>query len=124
AGTGLLALAPLFAPWGAVFVLGLGQTAGFAMGLVQLAASAPTPAVARELTAMTFLIAYPVAAAAPPALGIVRAATGTFTIPFLTLAMVNIVAIALVRVLPFDTARPANGTQQRNPAAQLMPGTR
>lgn len=106
AGTSLLALAPLLSPWGAVIALGLGQTAGFALGLVQLAASTTTPTATGELTAMTFLIAYPIAAAAPPILGIARTATGTFTIPFLALVVTNIVAITLVRVRPIDTARP------------------
>jgi CP family cyanate transporter-like MFS transporter len=92
-------------------VLGLGQTAGFALGLVQLATSTTTPAATGELTAMTFLIAYPIAAAAPPILGIVRTATGTFTTTFLALVVTNIVAITLVRVRPIDTARPRTASR-------------
>ncbi|MGH8880950.1 MAG: CynX/NimT family MFS transporter, partial [Stackebrandtia sp.] len=105
-GAGLLALAPLLSLWGAVILLGIGQTAGFALGLVQLSASTATPIAAGELTAMTFLIAYPVAAVAPPILGVVRAATGTFTVPFLALAVTNIVAITFVRALPSSAAAP------------------
>jgi CP family cyanate transporter-like MFS transporter len=112
AGTVLLAVAPGLTPWGTVLLLGLGQTAGFALGLVLLAASTASPAAARALTAMTFLIAYPMAAAAPPVLGALRDATGTFTIPFLALATINLAALTLTRSLPTDTAPGPHTTRQ------------
>jgi cyanate permease len=53
---------------------------------------------------MTFLIAYPAAAAAPPVLGALRDATGTFTTPFLALVTLNLAALSLTRSLPTETA--------------------
>lgn len=70
-------LAPTAAPWVWAVLLGCGQGAAFALGLVLLVRYAVDAAASARLTAMVFLIGYTIAAWGPTALGAVRDATGS-----------------------------------------------
>jgi len=81
-GAAALVAAPTAAPWAATIVLGLGLGGGFSLALVVLTDLAATGPAASRLAAMTFLICYSVAAAAPVLLSALRQATGSYTIAF------------------------------------------
>jgi CP family cyanate transporter-like MFS transporter len=86
-GASVLFLAPEAAAWAATIVLGLGLGGGFALALVVLSDIAATPAAAARLGAMTFLICYSAAAAAPVVVGALIDAAG-YGLPFGLLALV------------------------------------
>ena len=58
-----------------VALMGLGQGAGFALGLVKLVDYAPTPAASARLSALVFLFSYSLASLGPLAFGAVRDVT-------------------------------------------------
>jgi CP family cyanate transporter-like MFS transporter len=99
AGLALLATAPGWAPWATVPLLGFGQTAAFALGLVLLVVHAGSPGAAAALTGMAFTVAYLVAAVGPALLGLLRDATGAFTTPFLVILALDLLAIGLAIAL-------------------------
>ena len=90
-----LVLAPGLAPYVLVGVLGLGQGAAFALGLVLLVDYAPDPQDSGRLSAMAFLLSYGVAACGPAAVGALRDASGGFHVPFLVLLALNLVQLGL-----------------------------
>ena len=69
-------LAPTAAPWGWALVLGLGQGASFALGLVLMVDYAVTPAASARLAGMAFFFSYSLASAGPATMGAIRDATG------------------------------------------------
>ena len=107
-GTLGIAAAPTAAPWLWVALMGLGQGAGFSLGLVKLVDYAPTPAASARLSAMVFLVSYSLASTGPFLFGAVRDATGSFTVPFGALVAVAVVQLALTpRLRPERTTEPA-----------------
>ena len=94
-GTLGIAAAPTAAPWLWVSLMGLGQGAGFSLGLVKLVDYAPTPAASARLSAMVFLFSYSLASTGPFLFGAVRDATDSFAIPFGALVVVAVVQLVL-----------------------------
>lgn len=96
--SGLLGVvvAPSAAPWLWVSLLGLGQGAGFALGLVKLVDYAPTPAASARLSALVFLLSYSVASTGPVVFGAVHDLTDGFRAPYLLLLGVVAVQLTLV----------------------------
>jgi MFS transporter, CP family, cyanate transporter len=93
-GAAVLFAAPEAAPWAATIVLGLGLGGGFALALLVLSDLAASPAAAARLGAMTFLVCYSAAAAAPVLVGALIDATG-YALPFGLLALVACAELAL-----------------------------
>ena len=94
-------LAPDSAPWLWAVLLGAGQGAAFALGLVLLVRYAATPRDSARLTAMAFLVSYSVAAFGPAAMGAVEDTTGGFAWVWALLALVAVPQLALaVRLRP------------------------
>lgn len=91
-----IVLAPTLAPWLWVSLLGLGQGAGFSLGLVKLVDYAPTPAASARLSALVFLFSYSLASLGPFAFGAVHDLTGDFRWPYTLLLAVVIVQFGLV----------------------------
>jgi CP family cyanate transporter-like MFS transporter len=94
-GAAVLFAAPDVAPWAATIVLGLGLGGGFSLALVLLADLAASPAAAGRLAAMTFLVCYSAAAAAPVLVGALHDATGAYAMPFGLLALLACVELAI-----------------------------
>jgi CP family cyanate transporter-like MFS transporter len=106
-GTLGIAVAPTAAPWLWVALMGLGQGAGFSLGLVKLVDYAPTPAASARLSAMVFLFSYSLASTGPFLFGAVRDGTDGFTVPFSALVVVAVVQLALTpRMRPDRTTEP------------------
>ena len=102
-GSGMLGvwLAPDAAPWLWALLLGAGQGASFALGLVLLVRYAVTPRDSARLTAMAFLVSYTVAAFGPAAMGVVEDVTGSFSPVWGLLALVMVPQLAAsVRMRP------------------------
>ena len=94
-------LAPDTGPWLWAVLLGAGQGAAFALGLVLLVRYAATPRDSARLTAMAFLVSYSVAAFGPAAMGAVEDTTGGFAWVWALLALVAVPQLALaVRLRP------------------------
>ncbi len=94
-------LAPDTTPWLWAVLLGAGQGAAFALGLVLLVRYAATPRDSARLTAMAFLVSYSVAAFGPAAMGAVEDTTGGFAWVWALLALVAVPQLALaVRLRP------------------------
>jgi CP family cyanate transporter-like MFS transporter len=111
-GTLGIAVVPTAAPWLWVALMGLGQGAGFSLGLVKLVDYAPTPAASARLSAMVFLFSYSLASTGPFLFGAVRDATDSFAIPFGALVVVAVVQLALTpRLRPDRTAEPHTSTR-------------
>ena len=72
-------LAPTAAPWVWASVLGFGQGASFALGLVLMVDYASTPAASARLAGMAFLFSYTIASFGPASMGAVRDLSGSFT---------------------------------------------
>ena len=93
-------LAPTAAPWVWATVLGLGQGASFALGLVLMVDYAGTPAASGRLAGMAFFVSYTIASFGPATMGAVRDVSGSFTAVWgaLTILMLGQVAFsALLR---------------------------
>lgn len=97
-GLGILALvlAPELAPFLLVALLGFGQGAAFALGLVLLVDYAPDPHDSGRLSAMAFLVCYLVSAWGPALFGALRDATGGFRTPFALLLLLVAAQLLLV----------------------------
>ncbi|MFV0462342.1 MAG: CynX/NimT family MFS transporter [Nostocoides sp.] len=74
-------------------LIGLGQGAAFALGLVLLVRFARTPRASALLTAMAFLVSYTLAAFGPTVMGRIRDVTGAFTSVWFVLAGVCVAQI-------------------------------
>lgn len=83
--------APLASPWVWAVVIGLGQGAAFALGLVLLVRYAGSPASSGRLTGMAFLVSYGIASLGPLSMGLVRDVTGTLSPVWLVLAILGVV---------------------------------
>ena len=103
-------LAPDTAPWLWAVLLGAGQGAAFALGLVLLVRYAVTPRDSARLTAMAFLVSYSVAAFGPAAMGAVEDTTGGFAWVWALLAVVAVPQIALAVRLRPDLQRVGAGS--------------
>ncbi|WP_406831066.1 MFS transporter [Pedococcus sp. KACC 23699] len=91
-------LAPGALPWAWAVVLGLGQGAAFALGLVLMVDYAATPSASARLAGMAFLFSYGLASLGPATMGAVRDATGGFDAVWmsLTLLMFGQLAVAFL----------------------------
>ena len=89
-------LAPTAAPWAWATVLGFGQGASFALGLVLMVDYAGTPAASGRLAGMAFFVSYTVASFGPATMGAVRDLSGSFTAVWgaLTILMLGQVAFS------------------------------
>lgn len=92
-------LAPGAAPWAWALVLGFGQGAAFALGLVLMVDYARTPSASARLAGMAFFVSYTLASFGPATLGALRDATGGFTAVWMTLALLMVVQLGLCALL-------------------------
>jgi CP family cyanate transporter-like MFS transporter len=95
AGLALVAVVPLGSPWLWATILGLGMGGQFALALTLVAQIAPTPAAAPSYSGLAFLVGYVLAAVGPVAAGALRDLSGGYRAPFLALAGVGVVVLAL-----------------------------
>ena len=92
-------LAPGGAPWAWATVLGLGQGAAFALGLVLMVDYAATPAASSRLAGMAFLFSYGLASLGPAAMGALRDATGGFGAVWMSLTLLMFAQLAVTFAL-------------------------
>jgi CP family cyanate transporter-like MFS transporter len=92
-------LAPGAAPWVWAGVLGFGQGASFALGMVLMVDYAGTPQASARLAGFAFLFSYTIASLGPAAMGAVRDATGGFTAVWMTLTLLMIGQVAFSTLL-------------------------
>ena len=97
AGLAGVALAPLAAPWLWTVVMGLGMGPLFPLALMLPIDYGHDAAAVRRLTVMTSSLAYLLAALGPFAIGWLRGATGSYTAPFLSLALLVAAMLPIVR---------------------------
>jgi CP family cyanate transporter-like MFS transporter len=83
------------APWVWAGILGLGMGSNFSLALSTITQLAPSSTAAPAYSGMAFLVGYSMAAIGPVLLGFLFDATGDYRVPFLTLAVLGPVAIAL-----------------------------
>jgi CP family cyanate transporter-like MFS transporter len=88
-------LVPTAAPWVWAALLGLGVGGMFALALTMLVRQASTPAAAASLSGMALLVGYLLAATGPVLAGAVYDAVGSYRAPFLLLAGIGCVTLAL-----------------------------
>jgi CP family cyanate transporter-like MFS transporter len=100
-----LLLAPESGAWVWVTLLGLGQGAAFALGLVLLVDYSSTPAGSGRLAAMAFFVSYTVASLGPASMGAVRDLTHGFHATWLVLASLMVVQAGLVLLMRPGRAR-------------------
>lgn len=98
-------LAPEAAPWVWATVIGLGQGAAFALGLVLLVRYAATPQASGRLSGMVFLCSYTVASVGPLALGVLRDATGSLSLVWAVLAGAGVIQLLVAVALRPDLRR-------------------
>jgi len=110
----------LWAPLGsaAVWMLVLGAAQGSALGLAIYftMARAPDPGTAASLSSLAQSVGYLVAAAGPLAVGFLRAATGSWTVPVTVLLVICGIELAVGMFAGRPKILPAGGTAAR-PAA-------
>jgi CP family cyanate transporter-like MFS transporter len=99
-----VALLPAAAPWLWTIVLGLGLGPLFPLALMLPIDHGRDPAAVRRLTVMVSSVAYPLAALGPFLIGWLRGVTDSYTVPFVTLAMLVTALLPVVRWF-----RPAHG---------------
>ncbi len=92
-------LAPGAAPWAWAAVLGFGQGASFALGLVFMVDYASTPAASARLAGMAFFFSYTIASLGPATLGALRDATGGFEAVWMVLTVLMVGQVAFAAVL-------------------------
>lgn len=92
-------LAPEGAPWVWTTVLGFGQGASFALGLVLMVDYAGTPAASARLAGMAFLFSYTIASFGPASMGALRDLTGGFTAVWGTLTVLMLAQVGLSALL-------------------------
>lgn len=98
-------LAPGTAPWVWAGVLGFGQGASFALGLVLMVDYASTPAASARLAGMAFFFSYTIASLGPATLGALRDATGGFGAVWMVLTVLMVGQVAFAAVLRPTLAR-------------------
>ncbi|WP_435874830.1 CynX/NimT family MFS transporter [Nonomuraea dietziae] len=76
-------LAPTTVPWLWMIVLGLGQGASLALALLIITLRAPDPSSVTALSAVAQSVGYVLAALGPLVIGLLRQATGGWTVPLL-----------------------------------------
>jgi len=81
AGFAGVMLAPTFAPWLWMVVLGLGQGSTISLALLIITLRAPDPESVTALSAVAQTVAYVFAAAGPLLIGAIHEATGGWTVP-------------------------------------------
>lgn len=89
-------VAPTAAPWLWVSLMGLGQGAGFSLGLVKLVDYAPTPAASARLSALVFLISYSLASLGPFVFGAAHDLSDGFAVPYAILVVAALAQLSLV----------------------------
>jgi len=104
---GLLAFAPNASPGFTIGLLGLTLGGTFPLMLVMLVRFAPSPAAAGKLSAMTFLISYPIAAVLQIVFGAIHDATDSYTTVFTILFAMTLVEFAMSFLLNPRHARHA-----------------
>jgi CP family cyanate transporter-like MFS transporter len=92
-------LAPTAAPWVWATVLGFGQGASFALGLVLMVDYAGTPAASARLAGMAFFFSYTIASFGPASMGAVRDLSGSFTAVWGTLTVLMLAQVGLSSLL-------------------------
>jgi CP family cyanate transporter-like MFS transporter len=92
-------LGPTVAPWEWAVVLGFGQGASFALGLVLMVDYADSPAASARLAGLAFFVSYTLASFGPATLGALRDATGGFTAVWMTLTLLTVVQLGLAVLL-------------------------
>lgn len=97
-----LAIAPMFSPTLWVVLVGLGMGGIFPLAIVMVSLRTASTADAASLSAMTQSIGYLLAGVGPFALGLLRAATGTWTASMVVLAGL----VVLLTVLGSIAGRP------------------
>ena len=100
-----LLLAPDGGPWMWVTLLGLGQGAAFALGLVLLVDYSATPAGSGRLAAMAFFVSYTAASFGPASMGAVRDLTHGFHATWAVLTVLMLVQAGLVLFMKPGLAR-------------------
>lgn len=98
-------LVPEAAPWVWALLLGAGQGAAFALGLVLLVRYAVDPAASARFTAMAFLVSYTVASAGPTVMGAVHDAAGSFQVIWGGLALLMVPQLLTAVLLRPDRAK-------------------
>lgn len=96
---------PELAPWVWAVVLGLGQGASFALGLVLLVRYAASPAASSRLTGMAFLVSYGIASLGPVTMGLVRDVSGSLTQVWLVLILIGVGQTVIATRMRPDVAR-------------------
>jgi CP family cyanate transporter-like MFS transporter len=105
AGTLAVFAVPLASPWLWATVIGLGQGAAFALGLVLLVRYTGSPAASGRLTSMAFLVSYGIASMGPLTMGFVRDLTGTLSPVWLILALLGVAQTLLAARMRPDRAK-------------------
>ena len=110
----------LWAPLGsAVFwmlILGAAQGSSLGLGIFFTIARAPDPVTAASLSSLAQSVGYLVAAAGPLAVGFLRAATGSWTVPIVVLLVICAVELTVGLLAGRDRMVPAR-QHPGNPAA-------
>lgn len=95
-GVAGVVVAPTAAPWLWVSLMGMGQGAGFALGLVKLVDYAPSPAASARLSALVFFFSYSLASLGPFVFGVTRDLTHGFRVPYALLLVAALAQLSLV----------------------------
>jgi MFS transporter, CP family, cyanate transporter len=93
-GVGLAPLVTPWAPWVWVIMLGIGTGGLFPLALTLPVDNSADEEEAGRLTAMTFFVGYLLAALGPFAMGGLRDVTGSYLVPFTSLAALSVVMLA------------------------------
>ena len=100
-----LLLLPDAGPWVWVSLLGLGQGASFALGLVLLVDYSSSPSGSGRLAAMAFLVSYTSASFGPASMGALRDVTHGFHATWAVLTVLMLVQAGLVLLMKPGRAR-------------------
>jgi CP family cyanate transporter-like MFS transporter len=98
-------LAPGAAAWVWAGVLGFGQGASFALGLVLMVDYAASPGASARLAGMAFLFSYTIASLGPATMGALRDATGGFAAVWMVLTVLMVGQLAFATLLRPTLAR-------------------
>lgn len=107
-GLGILAVAPLSAPFLSISVFAFGLGGTFTLGMTLPLDNTDSPAEANAWNAFVLMIGYVIAAGGPLAVGRLRDATGGFTLGFQCLTGVALLMFALT---PFLEPRTSNASR-------------
>ena len=99
--------APLGSAWAWILLLGLAQGAALGLGIFFTVARAPDPVTAASLGSMAQSVGYLVSAAGPLAVGFLRAATGSWTVPIVLLLALCAVELVVGLLAGRDRMIPA-----------------